>query len=471
MPMIVDLSAPQITPPATIVSPDGWLEAVVDERWAGVVLAYNADTAPAARNRVLNPSAEVNLNDTALYSSGTRARITSDARYGAASIQHTTGSGSTFCGTQYTIEAAPAGTVLRASAWVKVPGTGTTCFFAFRSASATLGTVSVGTPTANQWVRVTATYTVPVGQTCTSVAIAYNAPTSVVWSSDAMMVETEVSAPSDYVDGSLPGCAWEGAPHASPSVRVTAVANAKNIRKVRIVRQDPGAAAPVPVRSADPAWAIEGVGQAYDHEAPLGVAVVYTATPQYADGSWGPSTSLGLVVPAPRPAETKDLWLKSLDEPGLSMRVMLGPPEGTTSDGRQDTATRSGSPYTAVAYDTAAAPSEQVSVDVLAEDIAQFRELIRSGILLAQVRPGYQTPDRYFVPDQVSEKPTGKLGSTGGYTVTFTITPIERPDTAGQPMYVPGWSYDRVVTTFATYDAVAASYSSYTALSTNGAIG
>ncbi|PZH18756.1 hypothetical protein C1I97_03395 [Streptomyces sp. NTH33] len=246
---------------------------------------------------------------------------------------------------------------------------------------------------------------------------------------------------------------------------------AGQVMKVRITRQDPGAAAPVPVRSGDPAWAVEGAGPAYDHEAPLGVAVVYTATPLYADGRWGPSTSLGLVVPAPKPAETRDLWLKSLDEPGLSMRVMLGSPEGTTSDGRQDTATRSGSPYTAVAYDTAAAPSEQVSVDVLADQIEQFRDLIRSGVLLAQVRPGYQTPDRFFVPDQVAEKPTGKLGSTGGYTVTFTITPIERPDTAGQPMYVPGWSYDDLAVMFATYDAVAAAFTSYAALSTNGAIG
>ncbi|NJP75689.1 hypothetical protein HCJ99_33980, partial [Streptomyces sp. C1-2] len=93
--------------------------------------------------------------------------------------------------------------------------------------------------------------------------------------------------------------------------------------------------------------------------------------------------------------------------------------------------------------------------DVLAADIEQWRELIRSGVLLAQVRPGYRIPDRYFVPGDVTEKPTGKLGSTGGYAVTFDIVPGERPDTAGQPMYAPGWSYDALAAQFATYDAVA----------------
>ncbi|MDX2802373.1 hypothetical protein PV365_43395, partial [Streptomyces scabiei] len=175
-------------------------------------------------------------------------------------------------------------------------------------------------------------------------------------------------------------------------------------------------------------------------------------------------------VPAPAVAETKDLWVKSLEEPGLSMRVMLMAAQGTTSAGRMDTAVRSGSPYTAVAYDTAAAPSETVSVDVLAEDIAAFRRLIRSGVLLAQVRPGYQVPDRFFVPGDVAEKPTGRLGSTGGYTVTFDIVPIERPDTSGQPMAAPGWSYDLLAAQFGTYDAVTASYATYAALATNGVV-
>lgn len=250
----------------------------------------------------------------------------------------------------------------------------------------------------------------------------------------------------------------------------TPLAEAGDIRKVLIERADPGASARVPVRSGDLAWAVEGVGQAYDHEAPLGVGVAYTATPLYVDGTWGPPTSLALTVPAPLAGQNKDLWLKSLDVPGLSMRVMLGPAAGTSSAGRQDTGSRSGSPFTAVAFDTAASPAESVTVDVPTEDAEQMRELIRSGVLLAQVRPGYMAPDRFFVPGDVAEKATGKLGATGGFQYTFDIVPIERPDTKGQPMAAPGWSYDALAGQFASYDAVIASYGSYASLATNGAV-
>lgn len=263
---------------------------------------------------------------------------------------------------------------------------------------------------------------------------------------------------------------WAGAYLAVDYTAGTPLDRAADVRQVLLVRQDPGATGPVPVRSGDLAWAVEGIGQAYDHEAPLGVAVAYTARPLYVDGTWGPTSSLAVVVPAPAPGQPQDLWLKSVEAPGLSLRVMLGQPEGTTSAARQDTASRSGSPYTAVAFDTAAAAAETVSVDVLAEDIVQFRQLVRTGVLLAQVRPGYQKPDRFFVPGDVGEKPTGKLGATGGYTCTFDIVPIERPATSGQPMSAPGWSYDALAAQFATYDAVAASFPSYAALATNGAV-
>ncbi|MEV5659792.1 phage distal tail protein [Streptomyces flaveolus] len=171
---------------------------------------------PLVRNLVLNPSAEVDLSNTQLYSFGARARITSDARYGSACIQHTQQSGSTFCGTRYTIAPAAAGTVLTASVWVKLPGTGSTLAFVFRSASATLDTVTVATPPAGQWARVTTQYTVPVGQTVTEAVISHTSPVGTVWLADAMMVETGAVL-HDYIDGDQPLCTWETVPHASPS--------------------------------------------------------------------------------------------------------------------------------------------------------------------------------------------------------------------------------------------------------------
>lgn len=246
------------------------------------------------------------------------------------------------------------------------------------------------------------------------------------------------------------------------------LAGAANVMRVRITRTDPGAD-PVPVRSGDPAWAVEGVGTAYDGEAPLGVAVVYTAVPVYADGTTGPSSSLAVTVPAPEPGEDRDLWIKSVDEPGLSMRAMIVSWSGGTSAGRQDTADIAGSPFKAVAYDEHAAEAVQVVVDVPPEDVDRMRELLRSGVLLAQARPGYLFADAFHVPADISgPTPTGKLGSSGGYQFGWTIEPAERPSTVDQPMRLPAWSWDTVAEQFGTWDALAASYSTWASLSTNG---
>ncbi|MGQ4486898.1 hypothetical protein ACN6LM_003913 [Streptomyces sp. SAS_281] len=245
--------------------------------------------------------------------------------------------------------------------------------------------------------------------------------------------------------------------------------DAENVLQVRIVRQDPGGLPPVPVRSGDPAWAVEGVGSAYDGEAPLGVAVTYTATPIYKDGTTGPASMLSLTVPAPAPGRLKDLWIKSLDTPGLSTRVAISTWSGPTSAGRQSTADVQGSPYRALAYDVHGAEVVQAVIDVPPEQVDRVRELLRSGVLLAQVRPGYLIPDAYFVPaDITGPTATGKLGSSGGYLFGFTIEPLARPDTAGQPMRMPAWSWDILAAQVPTWDAVAAAYESWQSLATNG---
>ncbi|MEU9198846.1 phage tail domain-containing protein [Streptomyces sp. NPDC048332] len=171
-----------------------------------------------ARNAVTNPSAEIGLTGITLYSGGTFDRLTTDAQYGTSSVRVTTTSG-TFSGIQYACATQPAGTVVTVSAWVKAPGSGTTVFFALRNGTSTLGTGSAGTPLPNQWTRMSAQMTVPVGQTCNAVAVAYNSAPGVIWLADAVMAEAGVSGPSDYVDGDQPGCGWEGVAHASASRR------------------------------------------------------------------------------------------------------------------------------------------------------------------------------------------------------------------------------------------------------------
>lgn len=279
-------------------------------------------------------------------------------------------------------------------------------------------------------------------------------------------VPARVTSPDGYL-AAIVDPVWAGVVLAYDA---SGLAGAEEIRYVSVVRQDPGGLAPLPVRSGSPAWAIGGVGTAYDHEAPLGVAVVYTAVPLYADGTTGPASSLAVTVPAPAPSDPRDVWLKGLDAPSLSLRaVIVGKPE-PSAVGRQDVAEVPGSPYRVVSYDEHAAEAYTLTIDVPPDAVDQVRQLLRSGVLLLQTRPGYVTlPDAFHVPaDITGPLSTGRLGSSGGYQLSWAVEPVARPDTTDAPMRIPGWSWDDVAARFASWDAVAASFSSWASLSTNG---
>ncbi|MFE4691272.1 hypothetical protein ACFRH6_14580 [Streptomyces sp. NPDC056749] len=239
------------------------------------------------------------------------------------------------------------------------------------------------------------------------------------------------------------------------------------IRRVRIVRQDPGAREAVPVRSADPAWALDGVGTAYDHEAPLGVAVVYTATPLYADGTAGEPSALAVTVPAPPPGP-RDVWVKSLDEPGLSAQVTVTSWPELSWAARIDSAAVQGSAFPVTSQDVYAAPASTITIDAEGDQIEVLQQLlITPGVRLLQTRPDYHRPDQFVLLSDVQQA----MDSTPTEPRTYqaALAPVGRPATAGQPMRMPGWSYDELARRFATSNAAVASYSTWASLSTDGA--
>ncbi|MFJ9113026.1 hypothetical protein [Streptomyces sp. NPDC102283] len=469
MPMIVDPSAPQVTPPLVTVSPDGYLRADVDELWAGVVLAYDAATPPdTARNLALNPSVEVNITDTQSYGpSITRTRVTSRSRVGAACIEHTHTAASS-AGTTWTISPQTAGTTVQVGIWVWIPATGiTTGQITWRSGTMTLrNAVLPVLPTAGGWVRISASHTLTAGQTCDRVGLAFAASTGTTWWADACMAEPG-SALHPYVDGTQPGCVWDGTAHASTSRRVTTPMTPGLIRQVRIMRQDPDGAA-TPVRSADPAWAVDGVGTAYDHEAPLGVPIAYTATPLYADGTEGTPSALSITVPAP-PAGHRDVWIKSVDEPGLSALVTVWSWPELTWEARIDSAAVQGSPYSVAAQDLYSAPASTMIIGAEGSQIPALERLLTTpGIRLIQTRPDYYRPDQFVMVGGVQQSLDSTPTESRSYQ--FSVVPVARPATAGQPMRMPNWSWDQVAAQFGTFDAVVGSYPTWAALSTNGTV-
>lgn len=245
----------------------------------------------------------------------------------------------------------------------------------------------------------------------------------------------------------------------------TPLAGAANVRKVRITRLDPGAASAVPVRSADQAWALAGVGVAYDHEAPLGVAVTYAAVPEYADGTTGPTSQVSVTLAEPDPPQ--DVWIKSIDTPGLSALVTVTQWPQLQWASRIDSTQVQGSRYPTMSQDVYGASSSDITLDAEGSAIEAVRTLLTTpGVRLIQTLAGYHRPDMYVVLGDAVES----IDATpeGGRTFTAAVTEVERPETAGQPLRMPAWSYDTVADTYATYDAVEAAYSSFASLASNG---
>ncbi|WP_225882313.1 hypothetical protein [Streptomyces aureocirculatus] len=284
---------------------------------------------------------------------------------------------------------------------------------------------------------------------------------------DAPLVEPPetVTSPDGWLRAAV-DTAWAGVALAVDYTASTPLDDVAAVRRVLITRQDPGAAA-VRVRGADLAWAVGGVSQGYDHEAPLGVGVTYTAHPQYADGTWGPASSLGITLPAPGPPA--DVWIKSLDVPGASARVTVTAWPQLSWEARIEQAAIAGSRYPAAAQDVYAAAASEITLDAEGTAIEAVRELLTTpGVLLVQTRPAYHRPDMYVLMSGPAESLDGEPDESR--TFTASLVQVERPDTAGQRMRMPGWSYDALAAQFATYDAVTASYSTYQALALRGVL-
>lgn len=474
MPMIVDPDAPPVEPPATVTSPEGWLTAAVDEPWAGVFLAVDYSVpADTAQNLVLNPSSETNSTgqlalDIAATGQVTFTRVPGTAKYGTYSSKvELTAPGAISGGAQYALSRpVVAGETVTASLWVRLATVPTAVTVVLRnSGTGANRSATVTTPGTGSFQRVSATFVLAPGESFNRVGVAVAATGATFYVDGAMLETGAVLHP--YVDGDQSGCVWDGTPHASTSTRVFSSLPYDDIRKVQITRQDPGAPAPVPVRGADLAWAVGGVGQGYDHEAPLGVGVVYSARALYADGTWGPATSLGIELPAPDPVG--DVWIKSVDTPGASVRVTVTAWPQLAWASRIEQAAIAGSAFPAASQDVYGAAASEITLDAYGSAIDAVRGLLTTpGVYLLQTRPEYRRPDSYVM----FENPAESLDAGPGDSRTFTagVLQVARPDTGGQRMRVPGWSYDAVAAQYATYDAVEAAYPTYQSLALHGVL-
>jgi hypothetical protein len=216
----------------------------------------------------------------------------------------------------------------------------------------------------------------------------------------------------------------------------------------------------VPVRSGNDALAPDGEAYAFDMEAPLGSAAIWSAYPVYADGSLGdPTDSVSLVTV--KPGGFYDTWLKSVADPGLSRRVLLTKDNIPvfTKASRISLNTPLGSSYSVGSQDVHVAATTTLTAYTSTEvEQDDMEKLLASGTLLFQTLPEYHVADFYFLVGDIEMALTG--AGTGSVSRRWTIpaTVIARPTPLGAPLVIPGGSYDE---TDVTYDQLAVNFDTY----------
>lgn len=222
-------------------------------------------------------------------------------------------------------------------------------------------------------------------------------------------------------------------------VHLRAVFPIDKLAKVRFIRDNT-----IPVRSGNDAWAVGGIANAFDMEAPLGTPVTWFAQPVDQDGLpvGDPSQVLSLVLPIP--VEPYNSWLKSLNAPNLSQLIFVTKEELPSFDytARQQLSQIQGAEYQAGTWDKHLAPSTSLPLYTDPEiDQQMMLDLLRSGPLLFQTDPEFKEPDYYFLPGDLNRATTGAGYASGSRLWSVPVIQVARPTPYGAPFYLPGRSY------------------------------
>ncbi|MFD3517699.1 hypothetical protein [Streptomyces sp. NPDC058657] len=238
-------------------------------------------------------------------------------------------------------------------------------------------------------------------------------------------------------------------------------------QKVRFVRVGADGIE-VPVRGGDLAWSPGGVAVAYDHESPLGLAASWFAYPVSWAGVVG-ARSAGVSVTVSEPEPTRDVWIKSITEPGLSLRVRVMAWPTLEYAERQERFDVLGSSAPVMRVDPWSLPTSaaQIETTTLAERLA-LRELLTVGTtVLVQTRQEYGREDAYWVPGKLSEQMAGDAGDPHR-TWDVPMTAVARPPTIDTPLRIPGRSYDDSTVLWPTYADRTATGQTYQDVTTGG---
>lgn len=210
------------------------------------------------------------------------------------------------------------------------------------------------------------------------------------------------------------------------------------------------------VRSGDLARSPGGRAVAYDHEAPLGVSSTWYIMAYNADGTTsGPYGGVGMTVPAAGTGiHDPSTWIKSLDDPNLSMRFPIVAWGDFNLDVFAETAHVTGRRLPVGAFDSIGGLSGQPTFAAYGlQEFNDLKNLIDSAQLLVQVAPVFNRPQFYALC--TGAKMTTLLHPKDGfYGYQLELVEIDRPDTLNQGLRVPGKTYADRLATYPLYSNV-----------------
>lgn len=239
-------------------------------------------------------------------------------------------------------------------------------------------------------------------------------------------------------------------------------------QKIRFVRVTDGGY----IRGGDPAEAVAGVAYAYDDELTPGQFTEWAAEPIF-DTPWrnsvpffpGPRTStVGFTITDRNLTLFPSHLVKSLETPGLLMYLMTNQRQVTRSRqasfvNKQNTGKPAGG------ISSAYSMSGQYQLITTTRDEKRDLELILDDAVLYIQPPGqYNRPPFYATVTSYTVNDFGKM-SDPEKIFMIEFQEVERPDTFGQPNYLPLRDYSWLAGQYLTYGDVALTDLTYDQLS------
>lgn len=435
-------------------SSDGFLTATADLATASVLLSVNyASAAPVpAVNLLANPNSE-SLVALTQVSNNTSSRSTTFARTGSASTRMSSTASGNMTSRTNVADRAPVspGQAYVAQAWVRA-GSSTRSMKIdiewFTAAGASIS-ASTGSATTNTtaFAQRTAAGTAPATAAFAGILVTVTSTgaASELHYVDDMQIERGGSA-TTYLDGSVAGSAWTGTANASISYR-------PQYRWVTVKRADGTA-----VRGADMVLAPNGVhSKLIDHEAPLGVAVVYTATFSNGIASVTSTTATATIT-----GQTAVTWLKSLRYPALSVVIDVASAPDWSSDIALTVLYPISSGYPSASYGVRQAKTGTLSVNTYTRaELDELEALAASdGPYLIQFASNSEEPPRFAAIGNIQVNWDVDVATTKERTVVLGLTEVARPATAGTRVAYPGHTYGDSTATWPLYSNRTGTYAS-----------